>query len=268
MNRSRVIILVLAAFAAGIAALLVRGLLGGGTPAVKAAILAPAVSTADVLVAANDIQPGTALTPEAVRWQSWPKNSVDSSFITGNGDSSTADIVKGAVARAPIVAGEPLSTTKIVHADATGFMAARLTPGMRAVSVAISTDTGAGGFILPNDRVDVLLTQQVSDTPRRFGSRAILSDVRVLAMDQTITQDKDQKTVLAKTATIELTPKQADLVSRSAASGTISLTLRALGDNANSNSTLAAKARDDKSDDGQVTVVRYGVAHGGLDRGE
>lgn len=150
------------------------------------------------------------------------------------------------------------------------MMAAMLEPGTRAVSFAISTDTGAGGFILPNDRVDVILTQQISDSPRRFGSRAILKNIRVLAMDQTSGQDKDQKTVLAKTATLELSPHQADLVSRSAAQGTISLALRALGDNSNADPKVAAKLdhNNDNDSDGQVTIVRYGIARGGLDKGE
>ncbi|HEY8950142.1 MAG TPA: Flp pilus assembly protein CpaB [Rhizomicrobium sp.] len=256
MNRSRIIVLVLAAFAAGVAALLVRGLLGGGTEPVKAAIAPAPAAMLNVLVADSDIQPGTAITPSMVRWQSWPKSSIDSSFITEEGNPNTNAIVKGTVARAPIVAGEPLTGTKIVHADAASFMSARLAPGMRAVSTAISTDTGAGGFILPNDRVDVVLTQQVSDSPRRFGSRVILSNVRVLAMDQTYTQDKDQKTVLAKTATLELAPDQATMLARSAPAGTISLTLRALGDDAN------IAARTGHKDSGQIVVVRYGVTRG------
>jgi pilus assembly protein CpaB len=258
MNRSRIIVLVLAAFAAGIAALLVRGLLGGGTSTVKAAIAPAPAAMLNVLVAGSDIQPGTAITPALVRWQSWPKASVDSSFITETGNPDTATIVKGTVARAPMIAGEPLTGTKIVHADTASFMSARLSPGMRAVSTAISTDTGAGGFILPNDRVDVVLTQQVSESPRRFGSKVILSNVRVLAMDQTSMQDKDQKTVLAKTATLELAPDQATMLARSAAAGTISLSLRALGENAESD--IAANTGHE--DSGQIVVVRYGVTRG------
>lgn len=257
MNRSRVIVLVLAAFAAGIAALLVRGFLGGGTPQVNAAIAPAPAAVLNVLVAGGDIQPGTAITPALVRWQSWPKSSVDSSFITEEGNPDTAAIVKGTVARAPMIAGEPLTGAKIVHADAASFMSARLSPGMRAVSTAISTDTGAGGFILPNDRVDVVLTQQVSDSPRRFGSRVILNNVRVLAMDQTFTQDKDQKTVMAKTATLELAPDQATMLARSAPAGTISLQLRALGDG---DSNIAASTGH--KDNGQIVVVRYGVTRG------
>jgi len=256
MNRSRIIILVLAAFAAGIAALLVRGLLGGGTPHVAAAIAPKPAAMMNVLVANSAIQSGTAIKASMVRWQSWPKASVDASFITESGNPDTATIIKGTVARAPLAEGEPLTPAKIVHADSASFMSAQLTPGMRAVSTSISTETGAGGFILPNDRVDVLMTQQVSDSPRRFASHVILNDVRVLAMDQTYTQDKDQKTVLAKTATLELAPDQVNLLTRSAAAGTISLTLRPLGDQSN------IASRNDRRDSGQIVVVRYGIARG------
>lgn len=256
MNRSRVIILVLAAFAAGIAALLVRGLLGGGTAPVNASIISKPASMMNVLVADSAIQPGTAITPSLVRWQSWPKDSVDSSFITQSGNPDTAAIVKGTVARAPLAAGEPLTGTKIVHADSASFMSAQLAPGMRAVSISISTDTGAGGFILPNDRVDVVMTQKVSESSHTFASRVILSDVRVLAMDQTFAQDKDQKTVLAKTATLELAPDQATLLTRSAAAGSISLTLRPLTDQQN------IASRTDHRESGQIVVVRYGIARG------
>ena len=262
MNRSRVIILVVAAFAAGIVALLVRGLLGGGTPAVRAAIAPAPAATEQVLVAATTLQPGVALTPDSVRWQTWPKSAIDSSFITSESNTDPASIVKGTVARAPMLEGEPLTNTKFIHADAAGFMAAQLSPGMRAVSISISTDTGAGGFILPNDRVDVLLTQQISDNPRRFATRTLVTDVRVLAMDQTYTQDKDQKTVLAKTATLELAPDEASVLARSAAAGTISLSLRPLGENATADA-LAAKTQH--ADDGQPSVIRYGVEHAGFD---
>ncbi|HSM96405.1 MAG TPA: Flp pilus assembly protein CpaB [Rhizomicrobium sp.] len=257
MNRSRIIVLVLAAFAAGIAALLVRGFLGGGTSQGKASIAPAPAATLNVLVANGEIQPGTEITPTLVHWQSWPKSSVDSSFITQEGNLDTAAIVKGTVARAPMMPGEPLTGTKIIHADAASFMSARLMPGMRAVSTSISADTGAGGFILPNDRVDVVLTQQVSDSPRRFGSRVILSNVRVLAMDQTFSQDKDQKTVMAKTATLELAPDQATMLARSTPAGTISLQLRALGD-----STTNIASRTGNKDNGQIVVVRYGVTRG------
>lgn len=258
MNRSRVIILGLAAVGALAAALLVRGLLGGGTEKSAAATNAQAISTSQVLVAADAIQPGSKLTLASVRWQEWPKSAIDSTFITQNGAPDLGKFVAGVVARAPLVAGEPLSTTKIVHADAAGFMAAQLTPGMRAVSIGISVESGAGGFILPNDRVDVLLTRSVSEVPRNFATTTFLRDVRVLAVDQTFSQSKDEKVVVGKTATLELTPGQAEKIARASASGTLSLSLRALGDNVAS----GAQASAEDSSGGGVSVIRYGVSRG------
>lgn len=255
MNTQRMLILGVAAVAAGAAALLARGLMGGGTQQAKAALPPPRPATAEVLVAATDLQAGTALTASSVRWQEWPKASVDSSFITQEGSPDINRVVQGTVVRAPLVAGEPLATTKIVHADASGLMAAMVTEGMRAVSVGISTETGAGGFILPNDRVDVICTKQVSDTPRRFGAFTFLRDVRVLAIDQTYHEDKDQKTVLGKTATLELTPAQAELVELAQATGTLSLSLRALGDSGTGKSETA----DKNENAGQVRIIGYGL---------
>ena len=137
--------------------------------------------------------------------------------------------ISGAVVRAPMVAGEPLTASKIVHTDSVGFMSAIVKRGMRAVSVGISTELGAGGFILPSDRVDVIVTQQASDSSHHYSARTVLKGVRVLAVDQTY-EDRDQKVVLAKTATLELTPHQAELLEGEHAAGTISLALRSLGD--------------------------------------
>ena len=108
--------------------------------------------------------------------------------------ASIDEAVKGTVVRAPLVAGQPITNTAIVHGDAAGFMAAMLMPGMRAVSITITADSGAGGFILPNDRVDVILTRKLDGNPPRVEAKTILADVRVLAVDQTFKQDKDTKT--------------------------------------------------------------------------
>jgi pilus assembly protein CpaB len=264
MNTQRILVLGLAAVAAGGAAFLARGLLGGGTPEV-AASTTPQVVQTDVLVASDNLQPGTALDATKVHWQKWPRSSVDSSFITSDTAGSDIDAtVKGTVVRAPLVNGQPISNTAIVHADAASFMSASLQPGMRALSFAISTDTGAGGFILPNDRVDVVLTQKISENPQRFKASTILENVRVLAMDQTFKEDKDQKVVLAKTATVELAPDQAEQLAKAQASGTISLALRALGDS-NPDKVVASNTRpkpQGHGDGSDVSVIRYGVDHG------
>jgi pilus assembly protein CpaB len=257
MNRSRLIVLSVAALASAAAAFLARGFLGVGTEPTKAQTAA--VSTVGVLVAANTIDPGKPVTPDMVRWQTWPKSAVDSTFLTQDANPNPDQIVKGTVARAAILSGEPLTNTKIVHSDAVGIMAAMVSPGMRAVSIPITTESGAGGFILPNDRVDVMLTVQVSEQPKLYAAHALLHDVRVLAVDQTYAQDKDQKTVLAKTATLELSPQQAEMVDAAAATGSVSLALRPLGE---TGKDLAMNTKPKNANNGMVSVIRYGMTHG------
>jgi pilus assembly protein CpaB len=260
MNTQRLVVLGLAAVAAGGVALLVRGLMGGGTPRVVAAV-PPPIATTEVLVASNDLLPGQHLDNAQVRWQKWPKSSVDSNLITDNAAVDPTKIVSGTVVRTSIVAGEPITNAKIIRTDAAGIMAASLTPGTRAVSITVSTDTGAGGFILPSDRVDVIATVQISDNPKRYRAFVILDNIRVLAMDQTNTEDKGQKVVLAKTATLEVTPQQAELLAQAQATGPISLALRSLADS--SASSMAASALGPSASNSRNLapgVIRYGFA--------
>lgn len=259
MNTQRVIVLGIALVAAVGAALMVRSMMGGGTPKSNASTApAPVIAMSEVLVANTNLQPGQALDAAQVRWEKWPTSSVDSSFITHAAVGSIEEAVKSEIVRAPILAGQPITNTAIVKGDAAGFMAAMLTPGMRAVSITINTDSGAGGFILPNDRVDVLLTRKIGNTdPPAAVSSIILSNVRVLAVDQTFKQEKDTKTVLGKTATLELSPDQAETVTRSAMAGSLSLVLRPLGDNA---AVAAVPGRKRYAgNDAPVTVIRYGM---------
>ena len=127
-------------------------------------------------------------------------------------------------------------------------------------SIPITQESGAGGFILPNDRVDLMATELISDNPKRYMAHNVLANIRVLAMDQTVKQDKDQKTVLARTATLEVTPAQARAVARAQAAGPITLVLRPLGDP----KAMAAAANEDTapeqdSADGNVTIIRFGL---------
>ena len=264
MNTKRIIVLCVAGVMAIVAALLARGMMGGGTPKVEAKI-APQMPMSDVLVASGNFQPGQALSAEMVRWQKWPASSVDTSFITRNSVGGIGDVVKGTVVRLPLMSGQPITNTAIVHGDATGYMAATLNPGMRAVSIAISTDSGAGGFILPNDRVDLILTRK--GDANRVSANVVLTDVRVLAVDQTYKQDKDTRTVIGKTATLEVTLEDAEKVVRAQSQGVLSLALRPLSNSdasVASNAPSNAKARgthaagDDEQGD-QVSIIRYGV---------
>ena len=167
--------------------------------------------------------------------------------------------IVGSIARSPFLAGEPIRETKLVKGNGSGFMAAILPTGMRAISTEISPETGAGGFILPNDKVDVILTKRERVASRTgtndvINSEIILSNIRVLAIDQTVGEKDGQKVVVGKTATLELKPDQAESLSRARQAGTLSLALRSLVD-ANRNDINI----DDGSKSDSVNVVRYGV---------
>jgi len=258
MNTKRLIVLGFAGIMAIVAALLARGLMGGGTPNVQAK-MAPQMPMSDVLVTNNALQPGQALAADLVHWQKWPTSSVDSTFITRGAAGSIDAVVKGAVVRTPLAAGQPVTNVAIVHADAVGMMAAMLNPGMRAISIPINTDSGAGGFILPNDRIDLILIRK--GEANRISSTTLLTDVRVLAVDQTFKQDKDTKTVIAKTATLEVTPAQAEQVAKAQSQGMLSLSLRPLVSSDTVASNVPATGGSGGQDGGApISVIRYGIA--------
>lgn len=258
MNTRRLIVLLLAAGAAGVVALMVRGLFGGGTKEADAKIAPAPVSISQVLVAATRLEPGQPLTEAQVRWEPWPAKSASSDLILKSSGVTPSAAVAGAVVRAPIVEGEPITYTKIVRSDNGGFMAATLAPGMRAVSINASVVSVAGGFILPNNRVDLMLTQVTGD--KHGTTRTVLSDVRVLAIDQAV-DNKSQKPVSdVKTVTLELTPEQARSITMAQALGTLSLALRSLGDTAENTAPKGANSADSS---GVVSVIRYGMERKG-----
>jgi pilus assembly protein CpaB len=274
MNTQRLVVLGLALVAACGAAFLVRGMMGGGTPPVVALAPAPTIKMSEVLVAADALQPGQALTAEKVRGEKWPAKSVPPTVVTRDAVASVDDVVKDTVVRTPILKDQPITTNAIVHGKQSGFMAATLAPGMRAVSIVVSTESGAGGFILPNDRVDLILTQKSNDNPPRVKARTFMHGIRVLAVDQTYKEEKDQRTVLAKTATLELTPAQSETVAKAQGMGLISLALRPLSaDDAAAATEAGAPPARVATDDGltdnfgggngparpQVAVIRYGI---------
>jgi pilus assembly protein CpaB len=240
-------------------------MLGGGTPTVQAA--PPAAITTDVLVASKDIGPGHVLSVDLVRWDTWPKTAVSSTLITKDAQPDMSKAVAGAVVRAPLVAGQPITDASIVRAGSAGFLAATIKPGMRAIGVPITAESSAGGFILPNDRVDVLLTRDIcacnGGGQKNFVSQTILQDVRVLAVDQVAHQEKDQQSVVGKTATLELTPVQSELLEVAHQSGVVSLVLRALGDSGGE--PIASETRERRPaisagpERSVVTVFRYGI---------
>jgi pilus assembly protein CpaB len=241
MDRKKVILLVAALLIAAITAFMARSMFSGGAAAPAAEAQAPKPTGPQVLVATRALPVGTLLTADAFRFQPWPKELVEQAyFIQGDGEGDPLKDLLGTVVRNPITAGQPITQGSLVAPGDRGFLAAALGPGMRAVTVQVNDITGVAGFVFPGDRVDLLLTQQVAsqirdDLPLR-ASETIIRNVRVLATDNRPTQTTDEKgnTVVVKTSmvTLEVTPVIAERISVAMTIGTISLSLRALADNA------------------------------------
>ena len=163
MNTARIVVLTIAVGAGGVAAYLASGsdTKAPTEPAVQ-------LQTVDVLVAKADIGLGRSVTADDLQWQTWPAATASSNFIRRNERPEAIKDVIGSIARAPFIAGEPIREPKLVKANGSGFMAAILPTGMRAVSTEISPETGAGGFILPNDRVDVILSKREKNPDKEY----------------------------------------------------------------------------------------------------
>jgi len=251
MKTARLVVLGVAIAAGGVAALLAGR--SEKPPEVKPQVQ---IDTVDVLVARADIPMGQALTPGDVQWQSWPASATAGNFIRKNTNPQAMENLAGQIVRTPFVAGEPIREAKLVNAKGSGFMAAILPSGMRAVSTQISPETGAGGFILPNDRVDVILTRRDKDAAGAETriSETVLSNIRVLAIDQNVEEKNGQKVVVGKTATLELSPGQAETLTLSQQLGTLSLALRSITD------AQKDTATDDGSRRSTVNIVRFGIS--------
>ena len=258
MNMTRILILVGALFAAGLAAFLARGLMGGQNQAEAATNL----EATEIVVASHALEVGAKIMPGDLKWQGWPKTALDASFITKEArPQALEDAAQGSVARIPLVAGEPVTDQKVIKADGAGFMAAMLTPGMRGVGVKLSAERGAGGFILPNDRVDVIMTRKRGEDEGgmvSYESETVLTNVRVLAVDQTSQEEGDSKAIVGKTATVEVTQAQAEELALAEAMGDLSLSLRSLQPSDKPNDAQP-EVKAGKRNEGRISVLRYGV---------
>jgi len=253
MNTARIVVLTIALGAGGIAAYLASGSRETSAPAPVAQL-----PTVEVLVAKSEIGLGQSVKPDDLQWQTWP-TATSGNFIS---KASKADAIKeitGSIARSPFIAGEPIREQKLVRADGSGFMAAILPAGFRAISTEISPETGAGGFILPNDRVDVILSKRERnpDTkgPDLTTSEIILTNVRVLAIDQAPKEKEGTSSMVGKTATLELKPEQAETLTRARQSGVLTLALRSIVD-----VNAVQKVEEQISKNDGLNVIRYGVA--------
>jgi len=227
MSKSRFLVMGVAAVAAGAAAFLANGFLG--QPQKAEVVEVNKVSMTQVLVTLKDIRIGEILDASNLGWKDWPSDRVGQFMVTKSGSADIFEELKGSRARAGLFEGEPLNKRRIVMVGDAGFMAAVLPKGMRAISIRVSAETGAGGFILPNDRVDVLLTRKASGN--RDVSDTVLTNVRVLAIDQQIKTTEDGgQVIVGKTATLELDPAQSEVLALVESSGQLSLALRSLAD--------------------------------------
>jgi pilus assembly protein CpaB len=293
MGPKRLIILAIALVAAVGAALLVRMLGGGDHNSQAATVGAPRAiqpSQIKVLVAARDLAIGDRLNDSDLAWQPWPADGLNPAFVTGgaappdaSGKAATGDKVAaiaanaadkaksamagmntgpsamfiGAVVRETVSKGEPLTEKKVVRAGASGVMAVRLEPGMRAMAVPLSAESSAGGFILPGDHVDVVQTRKIEGA--QVVSSTVMKNVRVLAVDQNAGR-LDKIATLGATATLEVAPEQAEALVLARAQGELTLVLRSYADAAGPTVEGQIKRAQDLVTPQVVHVFRGGAA--------
>lgn len=268
MSPVRIAVIVLVALVGSVgAALFARSLASPAKPVSRTVVVEQPMTR--VLVAAHDLQPGDRLTSGDFTWQAWPKAGINDTFVTdgpagapaqapvtdklaaaatikardtlaGGAEGGAAAFV-GAIVRQPMLKGEPLVAAKVVKGSDAGIMAVSLDPGMRAMSVPLSAESAAGGFILPGDHVDVVQSRKV-DGPmgqQKFASGAVLRNVKVLAVDQQTRTGAKASAQVGTTATLEVTPEQAELLALSKSQGELTLILRSYADIAGPTSAAA-----------------------------
>jgi pilus assembly protein CpaB len=240
MDRKKVILLVAALFIAAITAFMARSMFNGAAAPQAAAAPVAEPTGPSVLVATRALPVGTIITPDSFRYQPWPKELIDENayFLEGKEGNSSENLV-GTVVRSAVTAGQPITQDSLAKPGDRGFLAAALGPGMRAITVPVSSLTGVAGFVFPGDRVDLVLTQNVpaaAGGPPLKVSETIIRNLRVLATDQRSqpSVDENGNTIVAeyKLVTLESTPRIAEKITVAQSIGTISLALRALADNA------------------------------------
>jgi pilus assembly protein CpaB len=241
MSKMRIVMLVIAAGAAVGAGVLAKTFIASNrqaAPSEPNTVVIDQTPKEEVLVITKDLLMGDKLGDGSVAWQAWPKDQVQPSMVTKSNRPTAVEDMKEARARYAMYQGELLIEKKIVLPGDKGFMSAILPKGMRAISVAVTDQTTAGGFILPNDRVDVILTRKFqnpgsSSAEQLVKSEIVLSNVRILAINQTYRQEAEGNTVTVaegKTATLELTPEQSEVIAKIEASGELSLALRSISE--------------------------------------
>ena len=220
------------------------------------------IDAIEVLVAAKDIGLGEIVGEHHFTWKKWPRKGANPSLITSARRNAATEL-SGSIARAPMIAGEPATAQKLIKPGQGGVLAAILPAGMRAIATEVNLESSAGGLVLPNDHVDVILVRQQR---KRGGGEEYYADtlfrnVRVLAMGQEIEAapgTKSTKGAGSTTATLELTSSQAEALAMANAMGTIALSLRSVADiDADSRNLTGQNLKSDRGN--SIGVTRYGV---------
>lgn len=266
MSKMRVVVLAGSIGAAVAAALLAKGMIGKPAPTAEVKVINK-VETTDVLVAARDIQTGEKLSEGSLIWRAWPNDNILDSMIKKTDHPEADKEYAETRAFVPMFEGEVINDKKIVKPGEGGFISAILPKGMRAISVAVSLRSTAGGFILPNDRVDVILTRKIAGGRQLVRSETVISNVRILAMDQTFkkVQEGDEVSMKAvETATLELRPEEAEILAKVESEGELSLALRSIAENdaktLEEGPMLAEKYRGDgKNKSTDTLFIRAGI---------
>jgi pilus assembly protein CpaB len=260
MNRKLIIVGAIAVLAFGGTYVVLSST--SNSPQPRAVVQTPRVDAEQVLVAAQDLSMGTVVNEGAVSWQPWPKAAVSEFMITKSQKADALQEITGSMTRVGFLRGEPIRHDKLVKAGTGGFMSAILPSGMRAVAIKIdnSGDSSAGGFILPNDRVDVVRLARDDDATKAHGvevvtAQPILANVRVLAIGQNVEEQNGKKVVTGANATLELDPDQVNLIilAQHAGNSNLHLVLRSLADSSGQAKTVVDA-------DSGMTVIRYGAA--------
>ncbi len=263
MRASRLILLLVALLAGGLAAFLAtrsdtpeQVVVEGPTKVVEEA-------KEQILVAKLPIGVGQRLTEETIEWQDWPELAVRPEYVTKTALPDALTEMTGAVARFEFFPGEPIMQQKLVRSDQ-GYLSAVLAKGMRAVSVQVSAASASGGYIMPNDRVDLVLSR-----PGTSGtvSETILSNIKVLAIGlrlgeagttgETPDPEDPRSSVFQDSAiaTLELNPAQGELVINSSRIGTLSLVLRSIADYAQASGEVR---QQDSGVNRAIRLIRFG----------
>ncbi len=228
-------------------------------------VQAPKLETDQVLVASEDVQLGMVMAENMVTWQTWPKAAISEQMIVKSAGPNELDEIKGSMTRLSFMRGEPIRRDKLVKGGQGGFMSAILPSGMRAVAIKIDGggDSTAGGFILPNDRVDVVQIFRDEEASRTRGievltTRTILANVKVLAIGQILQDDNGKKVAVGSNATLELTPEQSELIvlAQHTGGGNLHLLLRSLVDSGGQAETVTGLQGHARG----LTIMRYGAA--------